>query len=125
MSSAAAGLSNRLRVAVLASDAGVEGRLAALVAQFGHELVEAGASPDACLTDGTAFVALSAPVVALGAAVEDFTHLASVTPAPGLGVIYFYFRGELRVTVAHAATVLSDAEAAGFAAGLRARLLNP
>jgi hypothetical protein len=61
----------------------------------------------------------------LGAAVDDFTHVASVTPAPGLGVIYYYFRGQLRVTVAHAATVLTDAEAAGFAAGLRARLLDP
>jgi DNA-binding CsgD family transcriptional regulator len=82
MSSAAAGLSNRLRVAVLASDAGVEGRLAALVAQFGHELVEAGASPDACLTDGTAFVALSAPVVALGAAVEDFAGILPPDASP-------------------------------------------
>lgn len=61
----------------------------------------------------------------LGATVEDFTHAAPVTPSPGLGVIFYYFRGQLRVTIAHAAPVLTEAEAAGFAAGLRARLLDP
>lgn len=61
----------------------------------------------------------------LGVEVEDFAHIAAVTPSPGIGVIYYYFRGELRVTVLHLAPVLSEAEAAEFAAGLRARLLNP
>lgn len=61
----------------------------------------------------------------LGATVENFTHVAAVTPAPGLGVVYYYFRGELRVTVVHAKTVLSDAEAAEFSTAIRQRLLNP
>ena len=60
-----------------------------------------------------------------GAAVNNFTHVAAVTPSPGLGVIYYYFRGELRVTIVYAKTVLTDTEAADFAAALRHRLLNP
>jgi hypothetical protein len=61
----------------------------------------------------------------LGVEVEDFAHIAAVTPSPGVGVIFYYFRGELRVTVLSLAPVLSEAEAAEFAAALRARLLNP
>jgi len=61
----------------------------------------------------------------LGAEVEDFAHIAAVTPSPGVGVIYYYFRGELRVTVLSLAPVLNEAEAAEFATGLRTRLLNP
>jgi hypothetical protein len=61
----------------------------------------------------------------LGVRVENFAHIAAVTPSPGLGVIFYYFRGELRVTVIHAKTVLSEAEAAYFSAALRYRLLNP
>ena len=60
-----------------------------------------------------------------GVAVENFTHVAAVTPAPGLCVIFYYFRGELRVTVVHAKTVLNDDEAANFSAAIRNRLLNP
>ncbi|HWH78980.1 MAG TPA: hypothetical protein VNT76_16470, partial [Candidatus Binatus sp.] len=61
----------------------------------------------------------------LGVTVENFTHVAAVTPAPGLGVIFYYFRGELRVSIVHAKTILSDAEAAEFSAAIRHRLLNP
>ena len=61
----------------------------------------------------------------LGTTVENFTHVAAVTPAPGLGVIFYYFRGGLRVSVVHAKTVLSETEAAEFSAALRNRLLNP
>ena len=61
----------------------------------------------------------------LGATVENFTHVAAVTPAPGLGVIFYYFRGELRVSVVHAKTVLNESEAADFSAAIRNRLLNP
>jgi hypothetical protein len=61
----------------------------------------------------------------LGTTVENFIHVAAVTPAPGLGVIFYYFRGELRMTVVHAKTVLNNDEAANFSANLRARLLNP
>lgn len=61
----------------------------------------------------------------LGTPVENFTHVAAVTPSPGLGVIYYYFRGNLRVTVIHARTVLTEPEAAEFSAALRHRLLNP
>lgn len=61
----------------------------------------------------------------MGVRVEDFTHVAAVTPSPGLGVVFYYFRGELHVSVVQAKTVLTGAEAAEFAASLRARLLNP
>jgi hypothetical protein len=61
----------------------------------------------------------------LGAPVEQFTHVAAVTPSPGLGVIYYYFRGQLCVTVINAQTVLNESEAAEFSAALRQRLLNP
>jgi hypothetical protein len=60
-----------------------------------------------------------------GVSVENFTHAAAVTPTPGLGIIFYYFRGELRVTVVHAKTVLTDAEAAEFSTAIRHRLLNP
>jgi hypothetical protein len=61
----------------------------------------------------------------LGVEVEDFAHIAAVTPSPGVGVIFYYFRGELRVTVLSLAPVLNEAESSDFASGLRARLLNP
>jgi hypothetical protein len=61
----------------------------------------------------------------LGVEVEDFAHIAAVTPSPGIGVIYYYFRAQLRVTVLSLMPVLDEAEAAEFAANLRARLLNP
>jgi hypothetical protein len=61
----------------------------------------------------------------LGATVEDFAHAAPVTPAPGIGVIFYSFRGALRVTVLHSLKVLNESEAAEFSARLRARLLNP
>jgi hypothetical protein len=61
----------------------------------------------------------------LGAPVEDFTHVAAVTPSPGLGVIFYYFRGLLKMTVVHSTRVFTDAEAAEFAASLRQRLLQP
>jgi hypothetical protein len=61
----------------------------------------------------------------MGTPVEDLTHAAAVTPSPGIGVIFYYFRAELRVTVLHSVAVLNDAEAAEFATNLRSRLLNP
>jgi hypothetical protein len=61
----------------------------------------------------------------LGANVERFTHIAAVTPSPGLGVIFYYFRSQLCMTIIHAQTVLAETEAADFAASLRQRLLNP
>jgi hypothetical protein len=61
----------------------------------------------------------------LGVPVENFTHIAAVTPSPGLGVIFYYFRGELRLTIVHAAPVLTESEAAAFSSALRHRLLNP
>ncbi|MCW5555627.1 MAG: hypothetical protein KIS67_26140 [Verrucomicrobiae bacterium] len=61
----------------------------------------------------------------LGVPVEDFAHVAAVTPSPGVEVIFYYFRGTLRFTVVHSAKTLSETEAADFAASLRARLLNP
>jgi len=61
----------------------------------------------------------------LGASIADLTHVAAVTPSPGVGVIFYHFHGVLRLTVLHLSTVLSEAEAAGFAANLRSRLLEP
>jgi hypothetical protein len=61
----------------------------------------------------------------LGAPIEDFVHVAAITPSPGIGVIFYYFQQQLRVTVLHLLTVISETEAADFAAKLRQRLLNP
>ena len=61
----------------------------------------------------------------LGATVEDFAHLAAVPESPGIGVIFYQFRGELRVTIEHLAETLDETEAAQFASALRTRLLNP
>jgi hypothetical protein len=61
----------------------------------------------------------------LGAKVVDFAHNAAVPRAPGIGIVFYQFRGELRVTIAHLAETLDEAEAAQYATGLRARLLNP
>ena len=72
MSAPAAGVPDRLRVAVLTSDAAAYDRLAAVVAQCGHQLVEAAASPDAVLTDGAADAVLPVATVALGAVGGDF-----------------------------------------------------
>lgn len=60
-----------------------------------------------------------------GATIEDFTHIGATTPSPGLGVIFYFFRGLMRVTVFHLENHFSDTEVAEFAAGLRARLLAP
>src|SRR5262249_38060946 len=43
-----------------------------------------------------------------GVEVEDFAHIGAVTPSPGVGVIYYYFRGELRATVLSLAPVLNE-----------------
>jgi len=61
----------------------------------------------------------------LGVPVEDFTHVAAITPSPGLGVIFYYFRGLLRLTVVHSAQVFTRDEADEFTISLRARLLAP
>ena len=75
MSSLAAVVPRCLRVAVAASDAASQSRLASVVAQCGHELVEASASPDAVLVDAAANAIISAPAVALGTADEHFAGL--------------------------------------------------
>ena len=64
-----------LRVAVAASDTATRSRLAALVIQSGHELVEMAAFPDAVLTDGAADGASPASAVSLGAIDEGFAGL--------------------------------------------------
>lgn len=61
----------------------------------------------------------------LGAAITDFTHVGATTPSPGIGAIFYYFGGRLRVTVFYLETHFSAGEAKEFAANLRARLLNP
>jgi DNA-binding CsgD family transcriptional regulator len=72
MSAPAAGIPQPLRVAVLASNAATQDRLATLVEQCGHQLVEATASPDAVLTDGAAETVLPAAAVAVGAVGGEF-----------------------------------------------------
>lgn len=75
MSAPAAVVPAELRVAVAASNAAAEGRLAGLVAQCGHELVDIGASPDAVLTDGASDIVCPASAVGLGAHDEEFGGL--------------------------------------------------
>ena len=72
MSAPAAGIPQRLRVAVLASNATAQDHLALLVAQCGHQLVEPAASPDAVLTDGAPEAVLPAATVAVGAVGGEF-----------------------------------------------------
>jgi two-component system, NarL family, nitrate/nitrite response regulator NarL len=72
MSTLAAGVPGRLRVAVVALSAAAQDRLAELVAQCGHQLVEPAASPDAVLTDGAADTVLPAAAVAVGAFGGEF-----------------------------------------------------
>jgi len=60
-----------------------------------------------------------------GATVREFTHIGATTPSPGIGAIFYSFRGELRITVFYLETHFTAAEAESFAKGLRARLLNP
>jgi len=67
--------SNHLRVAVAAADEVAQGRLAALVYQCGHQLVEVSAFPDAVLTDGAADAVTPSLVVALGVVDEEFGGL--------------------------------------------------
>jgi DNA-binding CsgD family transcriptional regulator len=66
---------NRLRVAVVASDAAMRSRLAEIIFQCGHELVEATAAPDALLTDGTADGAVQASAIVLAAGEGDSAGL--------------------------------------------------
>ncbi|MBO0738502.1 MAG: response regulator transcription factor [Alphaproteobacteria bacterium] len=62
----------RLRVAVAASDDASQSRLAAFVAECGHELVELSAAPDAILSDGAADGVAPASAVAVGGLDEEF-----------------------------------------------------
>lgn len=64
-------VSSRLRIAVVASGATAQSRLATLVARSGHEVVGLTASPDAVLTDGTIDSSVAAPSVAIGSAEGD------------------------------------------------------
>jgi two-component system, NarL family, nitrate/nitrite response regulator NarL len=74
---------NRLSVCVLASDAQTRKRLAALVAESGHQLVEPPAAADAVLTDGgSTGGATPAFAVALGAADEEFGGLLPTEATP-------------------------------------------
>ena len=65
----------RLRVAVAATEPGVQARLTALVVHCGHELADLADTPDAVLTDGTADIPRPASAVAVGASDEDLGGL--------------------------------------------------
>ncbi len=60
----------------------------------------------------------------LDVTVLDFTHVAAVTPSPGLGVVFYSFRGALRATVTYSAQRFTDQEATDYAHSLRHRLLE-
>jgi DNA-binding CsgD family transcriptional regulator len=75
MSAPATTVPSRLRICVSASAAPARSRLAALVAESGHQLVEPSASADAVLTDGTVNAVLPVPAVALGATDGEFAGL--------------------------------------------------
>jgi len=61
----------------------------------------------------------------LGAKINDFTHIGATTPSPGIGAIFYYFAGQMRVTVFYLETHFSSSECAEFATNLRKRLINP
>jgi len=65
----------RLRVAVAASYAGVRSRLATLVVECGHELVEMSAAPQVVLCDGHGVQSPPASTVALGVLDGEFAGL--------------------------------------------------
>jgi two-component system, NarL family, nitrate/nitrite response regulator NarL len=75
MSTPAAAAPTRLRVCVLASDEPTRKRLAALVAESGHQLAELFEPADVVLTDGVLGADAPASTVALGAADEVFGGL--------------------------------------------------
>jgi DNA-binding CsgD family transcriptional regulator len=66
------GVPSRLRIAVIASGATAQSRLAALVAGAGHEVVELTTAPDAILTDGTIDSPAPVPAVTIGSVEGDF-----------------------------------------------------
>jgi DNA-binding NarL/FixJ family response regulator len=64
-----------LRVAVASAGLAMRVRLASLVEQSGHEVVELEGSPDAILSDGVEGTAQCAPTVAVGSDEEEFSGL--------------------------------------------------
>jgi DNA-binding NarL/FixJ family response regulator len=75
MNNSLATVPDRLRVAVAASDANMRSRLAALVIECGHELVEMSAAPQVVLSDGHAVQSQPASTVVLGALDGEFAGL--------------------------------------------------
>ena len=66
---------DRLRVAVAAVDLRARNRLASLVEQSGHEVVELEGCPDAVLSDGAEGAVLAVPTVAVGSDEHEFPGL--------------------------------------------------
>lgn len=60
----------------------------------------------------------------LGVPIADFIHVPSITPSPGVGLVFYYWRSTLRISVVHTPRVLNDSEAEAFRWGLRQRLLG-
>lgn len=75
MSGSAAAISHCLRIAVLAASEATRDRLATLVAQCGHQLVETANAPDAILTDGAADAVPPTAAVAIGVVDAAFAGL--------------------------------------------------
>ena len=65
------GVPSRLRVAVVTSNAAARNRLAALVTESGHEVVDLTAAPDAILTEHAIDSTAPAPAVAMGSGEGD------------------------------------------------------
>jgi hypothetical protein len=61
----------------------------------------------------------------MGQTISRLWRAPSVIAPPGFGSFFYKFGGRLACTVAYAAGLLSREEAAGFAARLRTRLLDP
>ncbi len=74
-----------LRVAVVAVEPTMAGRLAALVAAAGHKIVAAIDAADAVLTDGSAEPLAGAPIVALGTIEGDYA--GSLPPGAGVAQV--------------------------------------
>ena len=108
---ASAAVPQRLRVAICAADPAVGWRLAALVADSGHETVAATEPADAVVADGSEPVrSAGVPVVALGVEDGDFAGVLAEDPGPA------QLDAALRAVVAGLIVRPPPLPAAGFAA---------
>ncbi len=60
----------------------------------------------------------------MGLPVHSQYHVPAVVAPPGLGVVYYFFRGRLQITLVYVEGLLSTEEARGFLGSIRRRLLG-